>query len=119
MPPPTNATTSQCHRDARTRTQGVSHCGVRPTAGGAIVDEPALLDVLRERRIAGAALDVCGEAAAPPPPPPPTSPLYTLDNVILTPHIGWQRLETRQRVVDMVAQNIEAFARGEPMNVVN
>ena len=37
--------------------------------------------------------------------------------VILTPHIGWQRFEARQRVVDTCAENIAAFARGEPMNI--
>ena len=87
------------------------------TARGAIIDQPALVDALRERRIAGAALDVFGEGSAPPPPLPPDSPLYDLDNVILTPHIGWQRLEARQRVVDMCADNIAGFARGEPPNI--
>ena len=89
------------------------------TARGAIVDEAALVEALRHRRIAGAALDVFGEASAPPPPPPADSPLYELDNVLLTPHIGWQRLETRQRVLEMVADNIAAFARGAPTNVVS
>jgi len=36
---------------------------------------------------------------------------------VLTPHIGWQRLEARQRVVDMCVENIQAFARGEPPNI--
>lgn len=89
------------------------------TARGAIIDQDALVAALRERRIAGAALDVFGEGSAPPPPPPADSPLYGLDNVILTPHIGWQRLETRQRIVEMVAENIEAFVRGERLNVVS
>lgn len=80
------------------------------TARGAIVDEAALVDSLRDRRIAGAALDVFGDASAPP---------WALDNVLLTPHIGWQRLETRQRVLQMVAANIAAFARDEPTNVVS
>lgn len=70
-----------------------------------------------EKRIAGAALDVFGEGSAPPPPLPEDSPLFGLDNVILTPHIGWQRLEARQRVVDMCADNIASFARGEPPNI--
>ena len=77
----------------------------------------ALVHALRERRIAGAALDVFGEGSAPPPPLPDDSALYDLDNVVLTPHIGWQRLEARQRVVDMCAENVAAFARGEPMNI--
>lgn len=87
------------------------------TARGSIIDQPALVDALRERRIAGAALDVFGEGSAPPPPLPDDSPLYDLDNVVLTPHIGWQRLEARQRVVDMCAESVAAFARGEPMNI--
>lgn len=87
------------------------------TARGAIINQPALVDALRDRRIAGAALDVFGEGSAPPPPLPDDSALYALDNVLLTPHIGWQRLEARQRVVDMCAENIAAFARGEPPNI--
>ena len=87
------------------------------TARGAIVDQSALVNALKTRRIAGAALDVFGEGSAPPPPLPDDSPLYDLDNVILTPHIGWQRLEARQRVVDMCADNIAAFARGDPANI--
>jgi len=87
------------------------------TARGSIVDQPALVDALRHRTIAGAALDVFGEGSAPPPPLPDDSPLYALDNVLLTPHIGWQRLEARQRVVDAVAENVAAFARGEPCNI--
>ena len=89
------------------------------TARGAIVDEAALVDALRERRIAGAALDVLGPGAAPPPAPPADHPLFALDNVILTPHIGWQRVETRQRVVEQVTDNVIAFAKGQPTNVVN
>ena len=87
------------------------------TARGAIVDQAALADALRAKAIAGAALDVFGEGSAPPPPLPDASPLWGLDNVILTPHIGWQRLEARQRVVDMCADNIRGFANGELTNV--
>jgi len=91
------------------------------TARGPIIDQDALVDALRKKKIAGAALDVFGEGSAPPPPLPDDSPLYDvfneLDNVILTPHIGWQRLEARQRLVDMVADNMAAFARGEVLNI--
>lgn len=52
-------------------------------ARGGIVDEEALLPVLKERRIAGAALDVMNQE-----PLPPEHPLWKLDNVIITPHIG-------------------------------
>jgi glycerate dehydrogenase len=91
------------------------------TARGPIIDQAALVDALRKKKIAGAALDVFGEGSAPPPPLPDDSPLYDVfnefENVILTPHIGWQRVEARQRVVDGCADNIAKFARGEPMNI--
>ena len=54
------------------------------TARGAIVDEAALVKVLREGSIAGAALDVFVNE-----PLSPASPLLALDNVVLTPHVGW------------------------------
>ena len=84
------------------------------TARGAIIDEDALLAALDEGRIGGAALDVQW-----PEPPLPGSRLYTHDKVVLTPHIGWKRLETRQRLVDMVAENVAAYLRGAPTNVVS
>ena len=86
-------------------------------ARGAIIDEAALCDALKRGQIAGAGLDVQEIE-----PPPPDSPLYELaldQRVVITPHIGWQRRETRQRLVDWVADNVEAFVRGEPKNVVN
>ena len=52
-------------------------------------------------------------------PLPTNSPLLSMPNVILTPHIGWQRVETRQRLIQTVADNIKAFMSGEPINVVN
>ena len=91
------------------------------TARGPIVDQAALIDALRKKKIAGAALDVFGEGSAPPPPLPDDSPLYDVfnefENVILTPHIGWQRVEARQRVVDGCGDNIAKFTRGEAMNI--
>jgi len=91
------------------------------TARGPIIDQDAIVDALRQKKIAGAALDVFGEGSAPPPPLPDDSPLYDVfnefENVILTPHIGWQRLEARQRVVSMCGDNMAKFSRGEPMNI--
>lgn len=84
------------------------------TARGALIDEPALIRALQERRIAGAGLDVQEQE-----PPMENSPLYTLDNVILTPHMGWKGLETRQRLLHILKENIDGFLKGKPVNVVN
>lgn len=84
------------------------------TARGAIVRENDLVEALRNGTIAGAALDVQD-----PEPPEPESPLYRMGNVILTPHIGWKRLQTRQRLMNAVAGNIQAFIQGRPVNIVN
>ena len=78
------------------------------------IDLHALCLALGEGRIAGAALDVQEEE-----PPPSDSPLYTLPNVIITPHIGWKKEQTRQRLMDMVADNVAAFLEGKPINVVS
>jgi glycerate dehydrogenase len=90
-------------------------------ARGPIIDQDAVVDALRKKKIAGAALDVFGEGSAPPPALPEDSPLYDVfnefENVILTPHIGWQRYEARQRVVDMSGDSIAKFSRGQPMNI--
>ena len=51
--------------------------------------------------------------------PLPENPLYTMDNVILTPHMGWKGLETRKRLVSILAGNIEAYFQGMPVNVVS
>ena len=83
------------------------------TSRGALIDEPALIRALAAREIAGAGLDVLEQE-----PPRPDNPLYTLDNVVLTPHMGWKGLETRQRLVDLLGENIAAFCRGEPRNVI-
>ncbi len=84
------------------------------TSRGALADEPALIEALQSGVIAGAALDVQETE-----PPVEDNPLYTLDNVILTPHMGWKGLETRQRLVSILDGNIKAFFAGNPRNVVS
>lgn len=83
------------------------------TSRGPLVDEAALIDALQKGRIAGAALDVQEVE-----PPAQDNPLYTLDNVILTPHMGWKGLETRQRLISMLGENIRAYLCGAPINRV-
>ncbi|MFD1484732.1 2-hydroxyacid dehydrogenase [Lacticaseibacillus baoqingensis] len=84
------------------------------TARGGLVDEPALINALQNHTIAGAGLDVQAHE-----PLDPASPLFTLPNVIVTPHMGWRGLETRQRLVQMIGANIEAFLAGTPINQVD
>lgn len=84
------------------------------TARGALVDEKALIDALQNNVIAGAGLDVQEVE-----PLDDASPLYTMDNVIITPHMGWRGLETRQRLVSMIQDNIRAFSKGQLINRVD
>ena len=84
------------------------------TSRGALIDEPALIEALKNGKIAGAGLDVQETE-----PPKETSPLYTMGNVLLTPHMGWKGLETRQRLVSILADNIKNFLAGNPKNVVS
>ena len=77
---------------------------------GGTVDEAALIDVLRAGGIAGAALDVFADE-----PLPPDSPLWTMPNVIVSPHIcgdvaGWEEV-----VVALFVDNLRRFAAGEPL----
>ena len=84
------------------------------TSRGSIIKETDLIEALQNKKIAGAALDVQD-----PEPPQPTNPLFDMDNVIITPHIGWRRFESRQRLINLMAVNIESFIQGKPINVVN
>ena len=84
------------------------------TSRGALIDEAALIEALENGTIAGAGLDVQETE-----PPEEASPLYTMDQVLLTPHMGWKGLETRQRLVSILADNIKQFMEGNPINVVS
>ena len=84
------------------------------TGRGGLINEADLCEALAAKRIHGAGLDVQEVE-----PPVEDSPLYTLDNVIITPHMGWKGLETRQRLVGIIRDNVQAFFKGEPINVVS
>ena len=83
---------------------------------GPIVDERALIRALHENKIAGAALDVIEKE-----PMRPDSVLLTFqdsDRLLVTPHIAWASVEARQRLMDEVFLNIQAFLKGEERNVI-
>ena len=86
-------------------------------ARGGLVDAEALIQALREKRLAGAAVDVLTQE-----PPPPDHPLIKaakeLDNLLVTPHCAWSAREARQRLMDEVLENILAFTRGQDRNRV-
>lgn len=84
------------------------------TGRGPLINEADLCEALAAKRIAGAGLDVQEVE-----PPAEDSPLYTLDNVIITPHMGWKGLETRQRLVGIIRDNVQAFFKDKPINVVS
>ncbi|MEI8018020.1 MAG: D-2-hydroxyacid dehydrogenase [Schlesneria sp.] len=76
---------------------------------GAIVDLQGLADALREKEIAGAALDVCD-----PEPLPPEHPLWQMPNVIITPHVAAASPRIAERHLETLLENIRCFVRGEP-----
>lgn len=84
------------------------------TSRGSLIHEADLIKALKDKVIAGAALDVLEQE-----PPKLDNPLLFMDNVILTPHIGWKTLESRQRLVGLLAGNISAFVKGSPINTVS
>jgi glycerate dehydrogenase len=84
------------------------------TSRGALVDSGALSAALNEGRIAGAGLDVLPEE-----PPPPDNPLLSARNCSITPHNAWATYSARKRLLDEVVENVSAFLRGTPRNVVN
>lgn len=84
------------------------------TARGALIDEAALIQALQNHTLAGAGLDVQEIE-----PMEETNPLYQMSNVIVTPHMGWRGLETRQRLLRLVAENIEAYRHQTMINRVD
>lgn len=78
-------------------------------ARGSVVDEQALLYALQHKRIAGAALDVFDNE------PNPNPAFLSLDNVLLTPHIGSATSETRIAMTNLAVDNLEAFFNQQPL----
>ena len=78
-------------------------------ARGALVDESALIEALREGRIAGAGLDIYEKEPA-----DPGNPLFSMENVVTMPHIGAATVATRQAICDLAAENVLAVFQGKP-----
>jgi phosphoglycerate dehydrogenase-like enzyme len=83
------------------------------TARGPIVDEAALVAALRARRIAGAGLDVFDQE-----PLPADHPLRALDNVLLTPHLGYVTADNYRGMYTEAVEDIRAFLDGKPIRVI-
>ncbi len=81
---------------------------------GPIVDEAALVDALQRRAIGGAALDTFDVE-----PLPAGHPFLTLDNTLITPHVGYVTDDGYRAFYSGVVENIRAFAAGEPVRVIN
>jgi phosphoglycerate dehydrogenase-like enzyme len=84
------------------------------TSRGPIVEESALVDALRRHAIAGAALDVFDRE-----PLPPGHPFLTMENVVLTPHLGYVTAEGYRVFYGQTLENIAAFHAGAPARVLN
>lgn len=83
------------------------------TSRGPIVDEEALLKVLQDRKIRGAAIDVFSQE-----PLPSNHPIRSLDNVLLTPHMGYVTEETYKLFYRQMVENILAWHKGEPVREI-
>ena len=112
------------HCPLTTETQGIINDGnlalmkqtafLINTGRGPLVNEYDLAEALNSGRIAGAGLDVLTTE-----PPALDNPLITAKNCFITPHIAWATLASRTRLMKIVVDNVRAFIRGEPVNVVN
>ncbi len=84
------------------------------TGRGQLIDEEAVADALEDEYLGGYATDVLSIE-----PPREEGPLFSAPNCLITPHLAWATTAARQRLLDITADNIAAFLRGEPKNRVN
>jgi len=83
------------------------------TSRGPIVEEAALIEALRQRRIAGAAIDVFDVE-----PLPPGHPFRSLENVLATPHIGYVTAATYRAAYPQIVEDISAWRAGAPLRLL-
>lgn len=84
------------------------------TGRGGLINEQDLYQALKAKRLKGAGLDVLQQE-----PPREDHPLFGLDNCWITPHQAWASYAARQRLLNIVVENVKAFLEGKPQNVVN
>ena len=84
------------------------------TARGGVMNEQDLISALESDHLGGAAVDVLSTE-----PMSKDSRLPHTKNLLITPHIAWAPIETRERLIDIVYDNIDCFIKGQPKNVVN
>ena len=84
------------------------------TARGLLINETDLAEALQSGKVAGAAVDVLSSE-----PPLPDNPLVSAPNCIVTPHIAWATKEARSRLMNIAVENLAAFLKGAPQNVIN
>lgn len=106
--PLTSATRGAISREVISRMKPTAW--IMNIARGAIVDEPAMIEALQAKRIGGAALDVFETE-----PLPPESPLWKLENVIITPHHSGSSPRAGERTLALFAENLRRYKAGEPL----
>ena len=84
------------------------------TGRGPLIDDKAVADALVENRLAAFCADVLSEE-----PPKADNPLLSLPNAFITPHIAWASKEARIRLIQIATDNVHAFLKGQPQNVVS
>ncbi len=84
------------------------------TSRGPLIDESALENALQSEQIAGAGLDVLSAE-----PPPFDNALLKAPNCVITPHIAWATRESRERLMQILVENLKAFLKGAPQNIVS
>ena len=87
-----------------------AHAIVANVGRGAVIDQHALIDALRAGRLAGAVLDVFD-----PEPLPPDNPLWTMENVIFSPHTAALSVRENERIVEIFCDNLRRLAQGAPL----
>jgi len=81
------------------------------TSQGKVIDEEVLIDALKSGKVSYAGLDVFRSE-----PPDKDNPLFKLDNVVLSPHIGFHTVEAKKRCSDICVDNVLKFLEGKPQN---